>query len=92
MTRKALHLWVSGKVQGVYFRASTAKKAQKLNLTGWVKNLEDSRVEIFAQGDEESLQEFVLWCHKGPVLAKVNELKEVAAQVDQEIGAFEVLR
>ncbi len=55
MTRKAMHIWVSGKVQGVYFRASTVKKAQKLNLSGWVKNLDDSRVEIFAQGQEEDL-------------------------------------
>ncbi len=92
MTRKAIHIWVSGKVQGVYFRASTSKKAQKLNLSGWVRNLEDNRVEIFAQGQEEALDQFLLWCKKGPVLAKVNDVKQVEAEIDQEIGAFEVLR
>lgn len=90
--QKALQIWVSGKVQGVYFRGSTAKQARKLNLTGWVKNLADTRVEIFAQGNDESLDELLAWCKKGPVLAKVDEVTQKLAEIDYEIGEFEVLR
>ena len=92
MTETALHIWVSGKVQGVYFRASTAKKAKKLDLSGWVKNLTDGRVEILAQGSEQSLDALLQWCDHGPMLAKVNEVKHEKLQVEQEHAPFEVLR
>ena len=92
MAVQAKHIWVSGKVQGVYFRASTAKKAHKLNLSGWVRNLGDARVEVFAQGGEESLMQLLLWCKKGPVLAKVSEVKHEVAALDHELSGFEVLR
>ncbi len=92
MAETALHIWVSGKVQGVYFRGSTAKKANKLALSGWVKNLTDGRVEILAQGSQQSLDALLMWCGHGPVLAKVNEVKHELAQIDQKLPAFEVLR
>ncbi len=92
MEQEALHIWVTGKVQGVYFRASTVKKAKKLNLAGWVKNLPDGRVEVLAQGDSYSLNQLLLWCQKGPVLAKVSNIERALATFDQEITGFEVLR
>ncbi len=92
LEQEALHIWVTGKVQGVYFRASTAKKALKLNLAGWVKNLPDGRVELLAQGDSYSLNQLLLWCQKGPVLAKVSNIERKLATFDQEITGFEVLR
>jgi len=92
LANEAVHIWVSGKVQGVYFRASTAKKAQKLNLCGWVQNLPDNRVEILAQGEAESLRQLLLWCQKGPVLAKVSEITQQVASFDHELSGFEVRR
>ncbi len=92
LEQNALHFWVAGKVQGVYFRASTAKKAQKLNLAGWVKNLPDGRVEVLAQGNDDSLKQLLHWCQKGPVLAKVSNIEREVASFDHEIRGFEVLR
>ncbi len=92
MIETALHIWVSGKVQGVYFRGSTAKKANKLELSGWVKNLTDGRVEILAQGSEQSLSALLQWCDHGPVLAKVNGVQHETVHVEQKLAPFEVLR
>ena len=89
---QAYHVNASGKVQGVYYRASTAKKAQSLGLSGWVKNLADGRVELFAQGPSEPLDKLITWCKKGPVLAKVSNLECELAQVDANMAHFVVMR
>lgn len=89
---QAYHVYVSGKVQGVYYRASTAKKAQSLGLSGWVKNLADGRVELFAQGPSEPLEKLITWCKKGPVLAKVSNFECELAQVDANMAHFVVMR
>lgn len=88
----AVHAWVSGKVQGVYYRASTAKRAKALDLTGWVKNLEDGRVELFAQGPASQVDKLLAWCEQGPVLAKVANVDAESAELDQQLHTFEVLR
>lgn len=87
---KALHIFVEGKVQGVYYRASTAKRAGALGLVGWVKNLADGRVEIHAQGEADALEDLVRWCHKGPVLAKVTKVIHELAVLDQKMTEFAV--
>ena len=68
-------MWISGKVQGVFFRKSTQEKARELNLTGWVKNLEDGRVQIWAQGEEDNLKKLKEWTHSGPDRANVEHVK-----------------
>ncbi len=88
----AIHIFVTGKVQGVYFRASTAKQANKLKLQGWVKNLPDARVEIHAQGADASLQQLLQWCQKGPMLAKVSDVSQQLANFDEQLCTFEVRR
>jgi acylphosphatase len=65
---------VSGKVQGVWFRANTQTQAQQLQVNGWVKNLANGRVEVFACGDEEQLELLFQWLRVGPELAKVEEV------------------
>lgn len=72
--KKGIHCFVSGRVQGVWFRASTQKKAQELGLTGWAKNLPDGRVEVCAFGTPEKLKNLHAWLHCGPELAKVTEV------------------
>ena len=89
---QAFHLFISGKVQGVYYRASTAKRAQALGLHGWVRNLEDGRVEVHAQGTVECLDQLLAWCEKGPMLAKVSDIDCTLAQVDEKLAQFEVKR
>ena len=72
---ESIRIIVSGRVQGVYFRAFTQKQANKLNLTGYAKNLSNGDVEIAACGEKGQLDKLVSWCHKGPVMAKVNSVQ-----------------
>ena len=71
---KTVHILVSGKVQGVYFRAFTKKQAIEQGVRGFVSNKEDGSVEIVAQADKEKLDSFVSCCHKGPIMAKVRNV------------------
>ena len=83
---------VTGRVQGVGFRRYVARWARRLALTGWVKNLEDGRVELFAQGPEVQLDKLLTWCEHGPVLAKVASVDKQIAELDQQLVGFEVRR
>lgn len=89
MTHASRHFWVAGKVQGVYFRASTQEEAKRLNLTGWVKNLPDGRVEALATGSIESLDVLEAWLHQGPSAAEVTEVI-AAEEAIQAFDEFEV--
>jgi acylphosphatase len=71
---KRLTMKVSGKVQGVWFRASTREEALKLGLSGSVWNNPDGSVGIIAEGEEEQLQRFLAWCRRGPAMARVTDL------------------
>ena len=72
---KCVHLIVSGRVQGVFFRDNTRKKAIELGLNGYAKNLSDGNVEIVAQGDEEKINELVEFIKKGPGISKVENIQ-----------------
>ena len=69
MTR--VHLKINGRVQGVYFRASTVQEARKLGLSGWVMNCPDGSVEAVAEGARQKLDELIAWCRQGPTGARV---------------------
>lgn len=73
---KHIKLTVAGQVQGVWFRASTKDQADNLGINGFVRNLLNGKVYIEAEGTEEQLQLFVIWCKKGPRLAHVDEVIE----------------
>lgn len=70
-----VHLLVSGRVQGVFFRQNTIERARGLGLTGWVKNRRDDTVELLAEGEREQLQKLVDWCHRGPRAAVVTNVQ-----------------
>lgn len=74
MTQICLHSYVAGLVQGVYYRDSTQRKAKELNLTGWVRNLADGRVEVLACGEETAVRALEQWLWQGPPRAKVDNL------------------
>jgi len=78
-------LRIFGKVQGVFFRASTQEKARELGLKGWVKNEADGSVTAVAQGDAEAVKTLVKWCHGGPPQADVSRV-EIEAH---EGGSFD---
>ena len=62
---------IYGKVQGVWFRAHTKEMADKLGIKGWVRNVPDGSVEAVFEGDDESVEKIIEWCHRGPPLARV---------------------
>lgn len=74
MALKQVQMFVRGRVQGVFFRASTQREAKRLGLTGWVRNRPDGSVEILAEGEEDSLKELIAWAQKGPSAARVERV------------------
>lgn len=72
---RTLHAVVSGRVQGVFFRAWTRDKARRLQLSGYVRNLPDKRVEVLAQGEESALNKLLEKLHQGPPLARVDSVE-----------------
>lgn len=78
----ARHGLISGRVQGVYYRESTRQEAQRLGITGWVRNLADGRVECHLEGSVEVLAHLERWLWQGPAAARVTgvELEEVACE------------
>lgn len=90
--RRRVHLWISGLVQGVFFRATTRDRARALGLDGWVRNLPDGRVEVAAEGPPAAVGELVAWCRRGPRGARVDRLEEVEEQPRGEPGGFAVTR
>jgi len=68
------HVWISGIVQGVWFRAHTEKKAQQSGSTGWVRNLPDGRVEAVFEGPKEVVEEMIEWCNQGSPNARVDDV------------------
>ncbi len=73
MTRA--HLYVSGRVQGVFFRAYTEEQANALGLKGWVRNRSDARVEVVCEGHREDVEKLIEWCRVGPPGASVRDVE-----------------
>jgi acylphosphatase len=74
-TTPCVRCLVSGRVQGVYYRAATQRRAQELGLTGWVRNLPDGRVELLAMGAEHALRQLQDWLWQGPPHARVADVQ-----------------
>ena len=87
-----LHALVSGRVQGVGFRAFVAGRARHFGVTGWVRNLDDGRVEAVAEGPRETLESFLAYIWKGPLLSKVHEVNVTWEPATGEFDRFEQTR
>ena len=85
-----LHLFVSGRVQGVFFRGAAADEARTLALAGWVRNLPDGRVEIVAEGHRRALNALAAWAHNGPPAARVSDVEEKWCGFQAEFKDFQV--
>src|SRR5262245_53775440 len=80
-----VRLFISGVVQGVSYRASTQEQAHRRGIVGWVKNLEDGRVEAVAQGSKDRVTELIAWCRKGPPAAKVEKVEVTWEEVGDDL-------
>lgn len=91
MARTRAHVFISGRVQGVFFRASTRDQAQKRDVDGWVKNLDDGRVEAVFEGDPETVQSMIEWCHEGSPAAEVTDVS-VSKEEPKGLEGFKIRR
>ncbi|HTT07474.1 MAG TPA: acylphosphatase [Gammaproteobacteria bacterium] len=80
---------VSGRVQGVFFRAAARDEARRLGLTGWVRNMIGGRVELNASGPHAAVDAFIAWLHRGPPAARVTAVDVIAAE-DEGLSRFEI--
>jgi len=86
------YLTVRGRVQGVYFRASTVQEAQNLRLTGWVRNCPDGSVEAVAEGNRSKVEDLIAWCRRGPRGARVQSVDVKWSAFSGEFPDFRIQR
>lgn len=82
---------INGRVQGVFFRLRTKEEADKLGLTGWVKNNGDGSVKVLAEGDNHKLEQLIDWCNHGPEHAKVDKVEVKWQDFIGEVKSFEII-
>ncbi|MFZ5633898.1 MAG: acylphosphatase [Bacillota bacterium] len=85
------HVFISGRVQGVYFRAYTRKKADSLGIRGWVRNLPDGRVEAVIQGSAPAVEKMLEWCRTGEPPARVDKVEVIDESGPEEFVGFRIL-
>jgi acylphosphatase len=86
----ALHLMIYGRVQGVWFRASTQEVAIKEGVNGWVRNTYDGAVEVYVEGAPDAVQRFLQWCYHGPVGARVDHIDVEEIPSPEGIEGFKI--
>ena len=84
------HIYVSGRVQGVYYRKNARRSALSFGLTGWVRNLPDRRVEAVAEGERSRVEDFLGWCREGPSMAIVRGLEVAWEAATGEFSTFRI--
>jgi acylphosphatase len=87
---RQVHIIIKGKVQGVFFRHNTKRKAEELELKGFVKNCDDGSVEIVAEGQEDTLNDLIAWCNHGSEGASVVEKDVDFREATEEFNTFEI--
>ncbi|MBS3772728.1 MAG: acylphosphatase [Candidatus Thermoplasmatota archaeon] len=88
---KRAHVWISGRVQGVWYRANTQKQAEQRGIAGWVRNLPDGRVEAVFEGPEKEIEDMIQWCHTGSPMAHVDDV-EVQWEDPAGLDGFHIKR
>lgn len=88
--KECMHCLVSGRVQGVFFRASAQAEADRLGVTGWARNRSDGRVEVLACGERAALERFREWLGEGPSQARVDDVHVESRPFDESLTSFEI--
>jgi acylphosphatase len=88
--KKRYHVIVSGRVQGVFFRANTCKSARALGLTGWVRNLPDGRVETVFEGETNKAEAMLAWCRTGTPPARVDHIEFTEGTAEGCFTGFDI--
>lgn len=91
MAKICVHAFISGRVQGVWFRHFTREQAEASALTGWVRNLPDGRVEAMLCGEQKAVRHVEAWLSRGPELANVAEVASSDAEYDADLVGFEIM-
>jgi acylphosphatase len=86
---KTQHLLIRGRVQGVWFRESMRREAERLGVTGWVRNTPDGAVEAVVQGPAEAVDALIEWARSGPPMARVDGIKIEASKAHDQLSEFE---
>ena len=84
------HIFISGRVQGVFFRSETMYEAKRLDVTGWIRNIPDGRVETVFEGEEKNVKELVEFCKRGPPGARVTNIDITWEKHTGEFRNFEI--
>jgi len=88
--KKAIRLYISGTVQGLFFRGFVKEHAEKVGVKGFVRNLEDGRVEVFLEGNPSEVKKMIILCKKGPRHAEIKKVEEKSERF-QDLKSFKVL-
>lgn len=80
-----VRLFISGRVQGVFFRSTMCQKAKKVGINGFVRNIPDGRVEAVLEGEEDKVEKLIKWARRGPIFAKVDNIK---IEKEDYVGEF----
>ena len=88
--KKAVRLYIRGTVQGIFFRQFVKENAERYNLKGFVRNLEDGRVEVFAEGEKENIEKLIELCKKGPKHSQIRNVEEKEEKL-QDFKEFKIL-
>ena len=91
MNKARAHIFISGRVQGVFFRAGTQTRAKKIEVYGFVRNLPDGRVEILAEGEKENVEKLINWLKRGSLFAKIDNVEVTWEEHKGEFGEFNII-
>ncbi|MBK9940064.1 MAG: acylphosphatase [Kouleothrix sp.] len=91
MERVRAHVLINGRVQGVNFRSATQEQARSLGVAGWVRNLDDGRVEAVFEGPRAAVSRMVSWCYAGPRFARVEQVEVLWEAPTQPEGGFTIV-
>jgi len=90
MGKRRVHVWIKGRVQGVFFRAFTRDEALRAGVAGWVRNLPDGRVEAVFEGDADKVEHMAAWCREGSPLSRVDQVEMLEEVYDGSLTAFDI--
>ncbi len=91
MLKKRAHIFIKGKVQGVFFRQSLKTVAKKNNVKGFVKNIDDGSVEAIAEGNNADVLQLIEWCHTGPASSRIDHVEIIYEKHKKQFKTFDVL-